>query len=230
MPIAGPSTHNYTLLVVFELVLMGRSPNTVVRWDPEVPAHLNRRQELSKEGVHNGGSEWPRESAGETMRNKIVVRLIVFSVGCLAGFIPQYLKSHQLQTEVSALTASSTHAGLLTAVSASRYSHADVSGSGKGITALLEIMPAVSLIRLSALRAIHRMRPYAICSERFWPCAIRSRQIWQKGMPPSFPKCRPLFRKWSDIQNSSIGVILFVQSILLALDVTCPGSRRSALG
>ena len=38
------------------------------------------------------------------MRNKIVVWLIVLIVGFLAGFIPQYFKSHQLEQKVSALT------------------------------------------------------------------------------------------------------------------------------
>ena len=38
-------------------------------------------------------------------------------------------------------------------------------------------------------------------SERFWQRAIRSRPIWQKGMPLSFPRCSPFFQKLSKAQN-----------------------------
>lgn len=74
------------------------------------------------------------------------------------------------------------------------------------------------------------MMRYVICSERFWPRAIRSRQIWQKGMPPSFPKCRPLFQKGSKIQNGNIDVSLRSGSIFLGLDLARPRTpRRFAL-
>ena len=39
------------------------------------------------------------------MRNKVVLWLILIIMGFLAGFIPEYIKSHRLQQNASALTA-----------------------------------------------------------------------------------------------------------------------------
>lgn len=51
-------------------------------------------------------TEVSRREAGvgeKTMRNKLVLWLILLLVGFLAGFIPEYFKSHRLEQDVAAL-------------------------------------------------------------------------------------------------------------------------------